>query len=411
MPRTRKSVKRARQPTLDVLEILRLQAMSNLPSQVRLKWEVKSWDVAPRFQLRMRRQVIGVRLDSLVQNRESDICNFRFRSLSTGRAPDSAQEPYVTRATRAKSEPPCFGSLGHDSERMSSLTEESVPTASCSVSSLATGSSNLSASSSLNSIGSSLFQRHRASNILALDSCISLPSDEFGAAVLDTSLPFSRPPSTLSLCHSLSDLSLQDGPTISGTPACQLIRTPRSPPEAPWQSNAKSYSKSSMSVPTSFRQPNHSSYPFTPLETGVSPPALPLNIKDDPLSGLETFLSQHIVQQATTPLLEYHSLSLASSSSTDPQPVKHLQRGRLRTSNRTEAPIFSNLMSGIPSPRVSSKISYPTPKPDGLASPLILDSTFKPLTSPQISQPSPLQQTVGLAGSLDYFNVHGFAFD
>lgn len=105
MPCIRKPVKRGKQPALDDLEVLRLQgiqrgrlqhalhayhltsttAITKTPSQVRLKWDTKSWDDAPRFQLRMRRKSADVYVGNGLHDREMGTNSRKMYKLSKKR--------------------------------------------------------------------------------------------------------------------------------------------------------------------------------------------------------------------------------------------------------------------------------------------------------------------------------------
>ncbi len=323
----------------------------------------------------------------------------------------SIQDSPRTFGSRAASEPPPTNLSYniHGSGSLPPLIEESACSSLGDLPSLASGFSI--ASSSSNSLGSSMSRRRMASNIPSLASYVSLPSTNFGSAFSHSSSSLSAPISTPSLCHSLSDLSLQDGPNNPRTPASQLIHQANTPPEAPRQTNAKSPSRK---LSSHMSRANSACYPFTPLEDGMSPPVLPSNIKRSSLSGSDAFLpEQRIVQQPITPPLPQRPFStLASSCSTnamgsaaDPQVSKQLQRRKLALESSRGS--FSGpyiVASGHPLPRPGS--SSLTPGRDGLASPLILDSTFDSLKTSRVPQASSLQRTFGSSGSPDYFNAH-----
>ena len=336
----------------------------------------------------------------------------RSRSFSPGITLNSEHEPFSIRDTRATSEPPCFASFVHDSEEDGCATakDTKLTARTCTGENRSPASHSISSRSKdlfgaqLSSFPSSLSHRRMASGTLpVLDSYVSLPSTTFDTVSL---LSNSGPLGTTALCYSLSDLSLRDGSAIPRTPACQVIRTPHSPPEAPRQVNAKTQRKPSTSVPTSFQQQIHTPYPFTPLEAGMSPSALPPNIKHDPLSGLGTFLSQeHGLRQPITPPLSQHPLPIASSTSATfnrPHAAGHLIWRRVFLTSTRSPP---HTASEAPSPRPIPR----THEADGLASPLILDSTFQPIESPQMVQKPPLQCSIRSAESQDYFQMHAYA--
>lgn len=325
------------------------------------------------------------------------------------------QDPPRTFGSRAASEPPPtnlhYNNDIHSPGSLPPLIEESACSSLADLPSLASGFSIASGSS--NSLGSSMSRRRMASNIPSLASYVSLPSTNFDFATshLSSSSSLSAPISTPSLCHSLSYLSLRDGPNNPRTPASQLIHQSNTPPEAPRQTNAKSPSRK---LSSHMSRANSACYPFTPLEDGMSPPVLPSNIKCSSLSGSEAFLpEQRNIQQTITPPLPQRPFStLASSCSTnamgsaaDPQVSKQLQRRKLALESSRGS--FSGpyiVASGNPLPRPGS--SFLTSGRDGLASPLILDSTFDSLKTSRIPQASSLQRTFGSSGSPDYFNAH-----
>lgn len=316
-------------------------------------------------------------------------------------------------APRATSEPPNLGSPYCDSDFNYAGAHESYTTpASPEFTPFASFTSSFGSSDSLSS---SMSRRRMASNIPALDSRICMPLTS--SASEDRGLCRRTPGSfTSSLCDSLSDLSLLDISSVPKTPADQVIPEQHTPPEAPRQHNFKLKHKLSLPSLSSLQDPYYASYPFTPLEEGpgISPLWLPPNIKEDPLSGLETLLPRQYQLQppSATPTLSQPCQVSSPSTASDivlsgrSQPADRLRRRGLPVSTRRLSYNYTDMSPTLPSPFSGPVHRSPMLQhSEGLASPVILDASFPSISSPRVMEPSPLQRSVGFPASPGYFNI------
>ncbi|KAI0340186.1 hypothetical protein BDW22DRAFT_1360717 [Trametopsis cervina] len=412
MPYMHKPVKRRNGYSLDDLAITRLQAMSKVPFRHTVGHRRDS--IVRRFQLLTMRDVIRVRIGGRLDS--YDISSYA--ALSELASVSSRERQRTHRSNsfipRANSEPP-YCAPDEDGQDVGGLPTSqnysSYPGSPMSQTSTLLGSSG--SSSSCGSISPSMSRRRIASNRPALDSYVALPPPWlYDAALGDvSSSDVCSDSGTPSLCSSVSDLSLPDVPNLPRTPAGQVMQAEINPPQAPRQANVKA-KRSAPLCPTFFLEGQNSAaqllscYPFTPLEDQTSSQALPRTINIDPVTGLDVLLLQRCRIQHTPDDVAPRQMALSSSFASSPrsQTGKSLRRRPLSALPRRLSYTRQALGSGSSSPRLISPRRLSLPQSGGLASPVILDASTRPLTTARPVEPSPLQYSTG-AASPSYFNL------